>query len=253
VRQVDAKESLNWKIPTAVSNWKNAKGFIIPLDKRLVLDGRMLQETKINNNFAKLSEALYIAEQKAREDTELRSLILKEQALREKEKKEAAVRNLAMQARIEKLGLAYSDFSTAPAKRKDNSPVNSPSVKYKAASSNATNEKGNPSRNLNRQTPWETKESTIVEKNQLERNNLREQRRRDRERERRLDEAGEHGFKRSKLTRDHDRDISESIALGMAHLPSPYGDVKYDQRLFHLAPDLQSGFGNEENYHLYDN
>lgn len=39
-------------------------GYTIPLDKRLAADGRGLQETQINDNFAKLSEALYVAEQK---------------------------------------------------------------------------------------------------------------------------------------------------------------------------------------------
>lgn len=103
-RQVDPQEAANWKIPPAISNWKNAKGYIIPLDKRLAADGRALQETKINDNFAKMSEALYLAEQKAREDTELRNRVAKEQALREKERKDAEMRALAMQARLEKMG-----------------------------------------------------------------------------------------------------------------------------------------------------
>ena len=37
---------------------------------------------------------------------------------------------------------------------------------------------------------------------------------RERERERRLDARDAHGGKRSKLTRDRERDISEKIALG---------------------------------------
>lgn len=35
-----------WKIPPSISNWKNAKGYCIPLDKRLAADGRGLQEVK---------------------------------------------------------------------------------------------------------------------------------------------------------------------------------------------------------------
>ena len=42
-------------------------------------------------------------------------------------------------------------------------------------------------------------------------------RQRERERERRLDERDRHGVKKSKLTRDSDRDISEKIALGQAY------------------------------------
>merc|ERR1719436_989188 len=102
LRSIKPNKTLNWKIPPAVSNWKNAKGYIIPLDKRLLADGRNLQETKINDNFAKLSEALYIAEQKARENTELRRRIAEEHALREKEKKDTEMRASAMRARMDK-------------------------------------------------------------------------------------------------------------------------------------------------------
>ena len=42
-------------------------------------------------------------------------------------------------------------------------------------------------------------------------------RHRERERERRLDEKDRHGVKKSKLTRDSDRDVSEKIALGQAY------------------------------------
>ena len=42
-RKLTAKEQQDWKIPPCVSNWKNAKGYTIPLDKRLAADGRGLQ------------------------------------------------------------------------------------------------------------------------------------------------------------------------------------------------------------------
>ena len=40
------------------------QGYTIPLDKRLAQDGRGLQNPQINENFAKLAEALYIADRK---------------------------------------------------------------------------------------------------------------------------------------------------------------------------------------------
>lgn len=43
-RKISAKDQLDWKIPPCVSNWKNAKGYTIPLDKRLAADGRGLLE-----------------------------------------------------------------------------------------------------------------------------------------------------------------------------------------------------------------
>jgi SNW domain-containing protein 1 len=40
------------------------QGYTIPLDKRLAADGRGLQQVHINENFATLAEALYIADRK---------------------------------------------------------------------------------------------------------------------------------------------------------------------------------------------
>ena len=50
----------------------------------------------------------------------------------------------------------------------------------------------------------------------------REERKRERERERRLDARDAHGVKKSKLTRDRERDISERIALGQVQTLKPY-------------------------------
>uniref|UniRef100_A0A8K9Y0A0 SNW domain-containing protein 1 n=1 Tax=Oncorhynchus mykiss TaxID=8022 RepID=A0A8K9Y0A0_ONCMY len=55
-----------------------------PLDKHLEAYGRGLQTVHINDNFAKLSEALYIADRKAREDVEMRSQVEKKMAQKEK-------------------------------------------------------------------------------------------------------------------------------------------------------------------------
>lgn len=54
---------------------------------------------------------------------------------------------------------------------------------------------------------------------------------RERERERRLEAREAHGFKKSKLTRDRDRDISEKIALGMAKVGAAAGPAGWLQRL----------------------
>lgn len=48
------------------------QGYTVPLDKRLAADGRGLQEVQINDQFAKLTEALYVAEGKAREAVDMR-------------------------------------------------------------------------------------------------------------------------------------------------------------------------------------
>jgi len=51
-------------------------------------------------------------------------------------------------------------------------------------------------------------------------------------------------------TRDRDRDVSEKIALGLAQ---PSGqDMQFDQRLFNQTAGMDSGFGDEDGYNLYD-
>lgn len=62
-----------------------------------------------------------------------------------------------------------------------------------------------------------------------ERDQVRFQRHKERERDRRIARA--HPEKRSKLEREKDRDISEKIALGMPGGP-PSQESLFDQRLF---------------------
>merc|ERR1711962_1641230 len=104
-RKVTAKEQQDWKIPPRISNWKNAKGYTIPLDKRLAADGRGLQQVHINENFSKLAESLYLADRKAREAVEMRATLEKKVAQKEKEAKESKLRELAQKAREERAGL----------------------------------------------------------------------------------------------------------------------------------------------------
>ncbi|KAG5897449.1 hypothetical protein JTB14_002710 [Gonioctena quinquepunctata] len=104
-RRVTVKEQKEWKIPPCISNWKNAKGYTVPLDKRLAADGRGLQQIHINENFAKLAEALYIADRKAREAVETRAQLEKKLAQKEKEAKEEHLRQLAQRARDERAGI----------------------------------------------------------------------------------------------------------------------------------------------------
>merc|ERR1712130_868222 len=86
-RKVTAKEQQDWKIPPCISNWKNAKGYTIPLDKRLAADGRGLQQVHINKNFSKLAEALYIADRKAREAVDMRTSLEKKMAQKAREER----------------------------------------------------------------------------------------------------------------------------------------------------------------------
>ncbi len=42
-RKITAQDMLDWKIPPCISNWKNAKGYTIPLEMRLKAQGQKLE------------------------------------------------------------------------------------------------------------------------------------------------------------------------------------------------------------------
>lgn len=64
-----------------------------------------MQQLHISENFAKLAEALYIADRKARDAVEMRAQLEKKLAQKEKEKKEEHLRQLAQKAREERAGI----------------------------------------------------------------------------------------------------------------------------------------------------
>lgn len=108
-RKLTVEDKQAWKVPPCISNWKNARGYTIPLDKRLAADGRGLQEVTINNKFATLSESLYVAERKASEDLRIRNQIRKKMAMREKEDREKDLRDMALKARMDRAGVLEDD------------------------------------------------------------------------------------------------------------------------------------------------
>jgi len=116
-RKTSVKEQQEWKIPPCISNWKNPKGYTIPLDKRLAADGRGLQDPHINDKFAKLAESLYIADRKAREAVETRATLEKKLAQKDKEKKEMKLRELAEKARNERSGIHTAPKDSEEAER----------------------------------------------------------------------------------------------------------------------------------------
>ncbi len=281
-RGLTHQDQQDWKIPPCVSNWKNAKGYTIPLDKRLAADGRGLQEVQINDQFAKFTEALYIAEHKARSAVETRAKMQREIMSRDKERKEEELRDLAMRARLDRLGGAAGAGAEAPGRDEGRAYV-APSreggdddSRRRSASPESDEERDLPAANRTRDerrgggggresrdargghrsdgSDDEEREGLDETREEREerrrRDEIREDRKRERERERRLDSKDAHGFKRSKLTRDKDRDISEKIALGMAKVTG--GEAMYDQRLFNQDTGVGTGLAEEDAYNLYD-
>ena len=225
-RKLSAEDQKAWAIPPCVSNWKNNRGYTIPLDKRLAADGRGLQDLSINDGFAKLSEALYIAEQNARTELERRAELQREYARKEKEKKEQDLMEIAQQAREERAAAAAEAASSA------------------AGMAGVTVK--------NEIEPGSVEEEELAEqrRDREERERIIGERRMAREREHRLEA---YRGTRSKGARDEGRDFAEAVALGTAK-PRGSGsgaEVLYDQRLFNQTEGVTSGFGAEDEYNVY--
>jgi SNW domain-containing protein 1 len=225
----------NWKIVPCVSNWKNPKGYTIPLDKRLAADGRGLQEVQINDGFATFSEALYIAERKARQEIEDKGKLQKMLLIKQNEEREEKLRMLAQKARHARIGgMNEEDRSESTEARKR-------IIDHHLARENERDEEVE-------------EEEEEQDEEERKRNRLREERARDRDRERRR--TTKLGKKRANAAReeeeadDGDRDITEKIALGQVRASNAADQI--DSRLYNFSSGLDSGFASEDSYSLYD-
>eukprot|EP00831_Metopus_contortus_P034273 TRINITY_DN27341_c0_g1_i3.p1 TRINITY_DN27341_c0_g1~~TRINITY_DN27341_c0_g1_i3.p1 ORF type:complete len:138 (-),score=25.69 TRINITY_DN27341_c0_g1_i3:74-436(-) len=82
---------------------------------------------------------------------------------------------------------------------------------------------------------------------QREREEIRHQKKREIRRDYRM---SANQFKKAKLTRDGEREITEKIALGVAQPTTK--ESLFDQRLFNQTSGLEAGFGSDDDYNLYD-
>ncbi|KAG9664879.1 pre-mRNA-processing protein 45, partial [Aureobasidium melanogenum] len=223
-RKLTAEDQEAWRIPPTVSNWKNPKGYTVPLDKRLAADGRGLQDVTINDKFASFAEALQTADRHAREEVKSRALMQQRLAEKEKEQKEENLRLLAQKAREEKAAAARKPST------RDDSRSRSRSRSIDSYSSRSRS-----------RTPSEEDET---EHDRRERERLRAERRRDAQREMRQKNMG-HERRMQALARAQNRDISEKVALGLAK-PTQSKETMYDSRLFNQSSGFAAGF-NEDN------
>ena len=307
-KKLTAEEAANWKIPPCISNWKNPKGFTIALDKRLAADGRGLQHIQINDRFAHLAEAMYIAEQTAREDIEKRAQYEKMKVLRDKEQREEQLRKLAQQARMSRMqqgstvddqdsfhagsgsvnvnagdddsgyrggsgnasyrssgtghlggsAASYLDLDAsyrgldAIYRKSDNG--SDSSSHRRSGSGTRSSGKGN---NRDSSSDSDSDDDSHQHKRVAEREKIREQLKYEAESERRRaarkSAAAAEKSKTKKMRNDEDRDITEKVALGEAAKPGAYDSSNVDSRLYNTSSSgLDSGFGEDDSYRLYD-
>ncbi|KAI1814772.1 SKIP/SNW domain-containing protein [Poronia punctata] len=219
-RKLTAEDQEAWKIPPPVSNWKNPKGFTVPLDKRLAADGRGLQDVTINDKFAQFSEALFMADRHAREEVRQRALMQQRLAEKEKAQKDESLRMLAQKAREERAGTSRRRHSRESSRSPSRSRSRSRSYSYSGSGS-------------------DSEDSEI-----REREKARAEKRREEERKLRQSRMGAER-RIQVMAREQNRDISEKIALGLAK-PTTQAESMYDSRLFNRSSGFDSGF-NEDN------
>lgn len=218
-RKLTAEDQEAWKIPPPVSNWKNPKGYTVPLDKRLAADGRGLQDVTINDKFAQFAEALFTADRHAREEVKQRSLMQQKLAEKEKAQKEEHLRMLAQKAREER--------STAMNRRRSR-----------------TSRSDSGSRSSSRASSRSDQSSE--DEAARERLQMRRERRQEAERQLRQSRMGNER-RMQMLAREQNRDMSEKIALGLAK-PTQSSETMWDSRLFNQTSGFDTGFNEDQPY-----
>lgn len=221
-RKLTAEDQEAWRIPPPVSNWKNPKGYTVPLDKRLAADGRGLQDVTINDKFAQFAEALFTADRHARDEVKQRALMQQRLAEKEKQQKEDNLRMLAQKAREDKAAAASGSRSRQQDSRSRSRSIDSYSSRSRSPSSGGESD--------DRRT----------------REKARADRRRDAQREMRQKNMG-HERRIQMLAREQNRDISEKVALGLAK-PTQSKETMYDSRLFNQSAGFAAGFNEDQAY-----
>ncbi|KAF7507306.1 mRNA splicing protein [Endocarpon pusillum] len=214
-RKLTAEDQEAWKIPPPVSNWKNPKGYTVPLDKRLAADGRSLQDVTINDKFAQFAESLFTADRHAREEVKQRAQMQQKLAEKEKLQKEEHLRMLAQKAREER--------SVASGSRRE-----SRARSYSGSSYSSRSDSGSDGEAAR------------------ERMRARQERRQENERQLRQSRMGTER-RIQMMAREQNRDISEKVALGLAK-PTQSKETMYDSRLFNQTSGFDSGFNEDQHY-----
>ncbi|KFA55033.1 hypothetical protein S40293_03520 [Stachybotrys chartarum IBT 40293] len=220
-RKLTAEDQEMWRIPPPVSNWKNPKGFTVPLDKRLAADGRGLQDISINDKHAQFAEAVKMAERHAREEVQQRAVMQQRLAEKEKAQKEENLRSLAQKAREDRAGAGRTRRDSGDSRSR------SRSRDSRYSDSDASDSDGS--------------EDSVREREKARREKRKEE-------ERKLRQTRMGAERRVQvMAREQNRDISEKIALGLAK-PTQSKETMYDSRLFNQTSGFDSGF-NEDNHY----
>ena len=216
-RKLTAADQEAWKIPPPISNWKNPKGYTVPLDKRLAADGRGLQDVTINDKFAQFAEALFTADRHAREEVKQRAAMQQKLAEKERLEKEDQLRVLAQKAREER----------SMAGRRARGARSYSRSRSRSASSCSRSDSDD-------------------DEAAREREQMRRERRQENEKQLRQSRMGTER-RIQMIAREQNRDISEKVALGLAK-PTQSSESMWDSRLFNQTSGFDTGFNEDQAY-----
>lgn len=219
-RKLTAEDQAAWRIPPAVSSWKNPKGFTRGIDKLLAARPDVGDVT-INDKFSQFADALHTADRLAREEVKKRAGMQQLLAEKAKAQKEDELRALAQQARQNRARAGRGRRNSSAAGRDSRSRSGS-----RGSSSR--------SRASSQDSDVRARETARGEAAQERQKQLRQSRMGT---ERRL----------QMLAREQNRDISEKIALGLAK-PTQSSESMYDSRLFNQNSGFDAGYNEDQVY-----
>lgn len=216
-RKLTAADQEAWTIPPPISNWKNPKGYTVPLDKRLAADGRGLQDVTINDKFAQFAEALFTADRHAREEVRQRAMMQQKLAEKEKSTKEEHLRQLAQKARE-----AHASRGAGRARTRSRSASGSERSRSRSASRSGSDSGDKKKRRAGRRgSGYGSGSGSEDDEARKEREKMRRDRNEEAKRQLRMGKMGTER-KLQQMAREQGRDISEKVALGVCSTPPPF-------------------------------
>jgi SNW domain-containing protein 1 len=270
-RKLTLKDQLEFKVPPCISNWKNPKGYTIPIEMRLSADGRTLKTPTVNEKFSHFTNALHLSEKQAKKELQEKARIQRTLKYREMQKKEEEMRQRAREAREEKDKIfkreeiedSDSDSSSdeSPKKRVFDKMLESELSSQKSHRKKKSKKKSKKSKKTKKIKKKKSKKSkkklefnrpgqkVKLSKEERQRNIIRHTIKREAEREHRLSKVSS---QKGKMIREKERELAEKLALGQHVSGGNTGGLGFDDRLMNMDSGLDSGFKGSSNPELYD-
>lgn len=275
-RKLTTEELKALKIPPCISNWKNAKGYTIPLHMRLSVDMRSNKDIVLSDKFAKFSDVINLTERQLRKDIEERNRVKDCIHMMDTFKKEQELLDVAEEARKQKLSLLNSgntsEISKIPGIKSTSESFISNSIadtsreligrKRKFSDNTEISELTN-KKSINTKTNTSNYNINKIDDDSVfdevkERNKIRELKKKQITREvfnegnNKYKDSGANDKKRKNNNisyNDNTRDLTEN---NQSSINATNKEFLIDSRLYNNTSGLESGFKFDDEYDLYD-